>query len=160
MKRCTKCGLDKENSDFYKDKQKKDGLKSFCKCCASVNDEDYYERNKEKILAAVAEKRRLNGAALDIPRMGISVDQYNDMLEAQNWVCAICGEDETVMLKGKLRRLVIDHDRSCCNKDRGLCGKCVRGILCARCNVGLGYFRDNSEYLRKAIDYLDKNRRS
>jgi hypothetical protein len=33
----------------------------------------------------------------------------------------------------------------------------VRGLLCQKCNSGLGYFKDNVKSLAKAIEYLKRN---
>ena len=41
---------------------------------------------------------------------------------------------------------------------RNSCGKCVRGLLCGRCNMGLGNLDDDIEILLKSIDYLMKYR--
>ena len=161
MKRCIRCLVEKPLSEFYKDKQKSDGLKSHCISCNKTKDRAYYEAKREAILERLRTKRAATGPVLDVSRMGMTVKQYNDMLEAQDHKCAICGQEETLTLaNGNIRRLVIDHDHSCCPQDRDICGKCVRGLLCSRCNSGLGYFLDNVETMRKAIDYLDKNRRA
>lgn len=37
---------------------------------------------------------------------------------------------------------------------RNACGRCIRGLLCSRCNVGLGNFRDRPDLLLKAVEYL------
>jgi hypothetical protein len=75
---------------------------------------------------------------------GITLAQYNTMLEAQNYKCAICGNEDEV----EGRRLAIDH----CHTS----GK-VRGLLCGKCNRGLGLFYDNTINLAKAIEYLTKD---
>lgn len=62
-------------------------------------------------------------------------------------LCESCGDYS--------KSLHIDHDHSCCNGPRS-CGKCVRGALCAKCNVGLGSFLDSAERLRAAISYLER----
>jgi hypothetical protein len=72
---------------------------------------------------------------------GITLDQYNKMLKAQNNKCAICGNEDEV----EGRKLAIDH---CHNKGH------VRGLLCGKCNRGLGLFYDNPELLQNAINYL------
>jgi hypothetical protein len=80
---------------------------------------------------------------------GLTAIQYNLMLDAQNGVCAICKQPETVCdSRGKVRDLAVDH----CHKKGG-----VRKLLCTRCNQGLGQFRDNPEYLAAAIEYLNSH---
>lgn len=59
--------------------------------------------------------------------------------------CSICGD------RG---RISVDHDHSCCPGEKS-CGKCVRGPLCGLCNLGLGAFRDNTDRLMKAVEYLN-----
>jgi len=52
------------------------------------------------------------------------------------------------MIIGKLK-LLIDHDHET--------GK-IRGLLCHRCNTGLGFFLDNPHFLTNAAFYLEKNK--
>lgn len=61
--------------------------------------------------------------------------------------CDICG---TVTVE-----LHVDHDHLCCPGGK-TCGKCVRGKLCAGCNIGLGAFRDNAASLVKAAAYIQR----
>lgn len=70
---------------------------------------------------------------------GWTEDDYEAQFEKQHGRCAICGKRQ----EGK--RLAADHDHKT-NK--------ARGLLCAKCNVGLGMFEDNIELLTLAIDYL------
>lgn len=71
-------------------------------------------------------------------RYGITVEDYNDLLIEQDSKCAICSR--TVV-----GSLDVDHDHST--------GE-VRGLLCNRCNTGLGNFKDNPESLINAANYL------
>lgn len=79
-----------------------------------------------------------------LKKYGLSAKEYADILQAQNGVCAVCqGENKDG------RRLFVDH----CHDT----GK-VRGLLCGKCNSGLGLFNDNTEVMLNAIDYLVKSR--
>lgn len=82
-------------------------------------------------------------------RFGITLDDYNKMLEAQGGVCAICRLPEVVMERGRVRNLHVDHDHDT---------NAIRGLLCDACNRGLGHFRDSISNLRAAIAYLEKSR--
>lgn len=72
---------------------------------------------------------------------GISLAEYDAMLEKQGGGCAICGK--TVDVGG--RRLPIDH----CHETAK-----VRGILCSHCNQGIGHFFDSPDLLMQAATYL------
>ena len=72
---------------------------------------------------------------------GISPEQYLELHNKQNGKCAICGTE----LESDY--LHIDHDYETGD---------VRGLLCGNCNKGLGMFKDNIEYLKRAIQYLRK----
>lgn len=74
-----------------------------------------------------------------LSKYGIDLKEFRRLLDVQAGGCAICRN-----LNGK-RRLAVDH----CHKT----GK-VRGLLCTRCNVGLGAFLDSIDKLKRAIAYL------
>jgi hypothetical protein len=77
---------------------------------------------------------------------GITLKDYEEMFEKQRGVCAICGNPETRKSRySGICRLTIDHNHITKN---------VRGLLCHKCNNGLGNFVDNPEILLKAISYL------
>ena len=78
---------------------------------------------------------------------GITLEDYNNMLKAQNNVCAICSKPETTYdsKHKKVRSLSVDH----CHTT----GK-VRGLLCAHCNHAIGKFNDDISLIQNAINYL------
>lgn len=65
------------------------------------------------------------------------------MLEAQGGMCAVCVQPLSIS------KSHVDHDH-------GTGG--VRGILCFNCNGGLGQFKDDPERLRRAAQYLERDR--
>lgn len=69
---------------------------------------------------------------------GLTVDEARLFREGKS--CEVCGSTE---------RLCVDH----CHRS----GK-IRGILCDRCNRGLGYFRDSVKLLAMATVYLSDSR--
>lgn len=79
----------------------------------------------------------------------LTVEAYDAMLEKQGGVCAIC---KGVNPGG--RDLSVDHDHRCC-PGRNSCGKCLRSLLCSRCNVGIGQFLENPALMRLAAVYVE-----
>lgn len=76
-------------------------------------------------------------------KYGMTIAEYDSMLDAQNYSCAICGVDEDDVS----RALSVDHEHTT-NR--------VRGLLCDNCNHGLGMFKDRPDLLEKAALYLRK----
>lgn len=88
---------------------------------------------KDRVIAKRSEhKRRL-------VRRGLNDSEHVELLASCENRCMICSG----INKGK--ELHIDHDH--------ISGS-VRGLLCTKCNTGLGLFNDNEELLRRAIEYL------
>lgn len=81
-------------------------------------------------------------------RFEISMQDYNQMLENQGGVCAICKQPETHKRNGKLKALAVDHHHGT--------GK-IRALLCCDCNTGIGKLRDNPEILEAAAAYIRKH---
>jgi len=110
----------------------------------------YREENKEKFIGyREKNKEKLNLRALKI-LYGITLLEYNKILESQNGVCAICKNTESIIdnRTNKIRNLAVDHDHKT-NK--------IRGLLCVRCNLLLGKAQDKIELLNNAINYLKQN---
>lgn len=74
-------------------------------------------------------------------RYRLSREEYAELLAVHGEACAICGGSNAD------RRLAIDH----CHRSLR-----VRGLLCAGCNRGLGFFGDDPERLAAAIAYLTR----
>jgi len=82
----------------------------------------------------------------------LTVEDFEKMVEQQGGLCC-CGKP-LVVENGKTP--CVDHDHACCPTNK-TCGKCLRGILCMRCNMVLGLLEDNHNLLPKFLsDYLKR----
>lgn len=152
-KLCTKCGLTKSEVEFYR---LADGtLQGWCKSCRRSASAAYYasdpQRGRDR-----AVRRRQDDPRRDLDSRlrstyGITLAQYEAMLEDQGGGCAVCGTGHP----GGRGRFHVDHDHGCCPGKKS-CGECVRGLLCSKCNSVLGYFEDDVRRFSAAIDYLDR----
>jgi antitoxin component HigA of HigAB toxin-antitoxin module len=142
MKICTVCKQEKSLDDFHKRSAAKDGRQSRCKRCAVDQVVQWQKDNPEKYKANWS--KHIGNAESAIKRKatryGITVERLKEMIEQSSGVCNICK-------RRPYKFLVIDH---CHNTTR------VRGLLCEKCNQGLGLFADNPEFLRAAANYLEK----
>jgi hypothetical protein len=77
-----------------------------------------------------------------LQRYGLSKAVFNNLLDKQKGVCAICGKPGW---NGK--RPQVDHDH--------ITGK-VRGLLCNGCNAALGHIKDYPKIARAMIKYLSR----
>lgn len=145
MKLCTRCGETKDNDSFVRGARQRDGLQAWCRDCMRSYTREHRERPgvKERRNAA-ARARRDPSRAKDagLRRLyGITLLQFNTMLDAQHGRCMVCDD---VLDGGKATH--VDH----CH-DTGV----VRALLCGHCNKGIGSLRDDPSLLRTAAAYLD-----
>ena len=148
MKKCGRCKKTKDYTDFYKNISRKDGLSNMCKDCR-----DSYKRKRMGIkkrgpskYPSGIEGKRMRSRALQLKRAyGITLEEYDAMILSQNGVCSICGEKEIVVMRGIKQSLSVDH---CHSTNR------IRGLLCSKCNRGIGAFGDNIDIMVSAISYL------
>ena len=137
---CTGCGEWKLSSDFYKCPKSPGGHRSACKSCSVA----YGRKRRLADRDRVTNIRRKSHIKI---KYGISIEQYNQMLERQNGKCQICFC--VFDLRGSQRTMPhIDHDHST--------GK-VRGLLCHGCNSAIGYAREDIDLLVNCIKYLRKH---
>ena len=83
-------------------------------------------------------------------RYRMTVERFEQILADQGGVCAICGTDEP----GGTGTWHIDHDHTCC-PGRKSCGKCIRGLLCARCNFFILSVIEGP-LLQRALSYIQR----
>lgn len=159
MKICCRCKIPKDDDEFHKWHKAKDGLTSQCKLCRAKMFKKYCDSNPEKVKQTRIRTRQVRREYYEDPErklkyrkkyiensFNISYSLYEELQEKQSNLCAICGNPE---ISTRNSYLCIDHNHST--------GE-VRGLLCNKCNRGLGLFEDNQELLIKAITYLKNNK--
>jgi hypothetical protein len=155
MKECISCHESKAVEEFHKDFRRKDGRIPYCKLCKRQMSAEYYQENQEKIKRQTLAWYEENKLSVNLSRFKMSVERYQELMEEQRGLCALCGGEETETWNGTdIKRLSVDHDHSCCS-GRLLCGNCNRGLLCSRCNVTLGKVNDSTELLNRMVEYLN-----
>jgi hypothetical protein len=149
--RCKTC-VNEDNKESHKKRLEKNPER--LRALANEKSKNYYHRNIEKIRQQQREwqankrkdletrkiinmKKRGGGARM-------TPQDFEELFNKQDRKCAICFSEDS---GNKNSNWNIDH----CHKT-----KQVRFILCCHCNRGLGAFRDNPVWLRKAADMLEK----
>jgi len=153
MKTCFNCKQEKHLSEFHKDITNKDGHGGTCKTCVAeykkiynASPENRKRRNKRLRKWTKLAKSKDARRALDrLKKYGLTQDAHAELLKNQNYKCAVCGATKENSLGNVLH---VDH----CHKT----GK-VRGLLCDRCNKGLGMMRDSIVNIKSLVVYLEKH---
>jgi len=143
VKTCNACRRTLPLADFGKNMRYADKLQRDCRECANAKTRARYWRKPEEYRESKANRRSPDRTLPEVKRAGHLRRAYG-MTEAdvqlqvrlQGGGCGICGNPP----------VVVDHDHQTGD---------TRGILCHRCNLGLGHFKDNLETMRKAIEYLE-----
>jgi hypothetical protein len=109
---------------------------------------EQWKASRDKWAKANPEKIQARNRRAGLKRLGITTEDYDRMMVEQNGVCAICRKPESAKgPSGQIKLLAIDHDHVT-NR--------VRGLLCQKCNHGIGQLKDDPLLLRAAADYLEK----
>jgi Recombination endonuclease VII len=171
IQKCSTCKESKPVAEFPRNKAKPSGYSADCKDCRKGYMKGYREKHGEEMKAYGAAYREAHTAEKQAymkeymktyypankDRMnaqnrrawlqrenGLTQEQYETMLIAQEFGCAICGAPEP----GGQGRFHVDHDHKT--------GQ-TRGLLCWHCNRGLGAFQDDPDRLALAAIYLSSH---
>lgn len=177
-KECPSCKETKLLSEFYTSKTYSNGVDYYCKYCRNGNTLKSH-RNKNKKPCSIKDcdiqqyaksfcrmhyARYVRTGNPGIKYKGIY--NHNSYLKKQYNItsieydkmakngCQICGDPAASV------RLHVDHDHACCDKERS-CGKCVRGVLCPKCNTLVdryekGTMRLDNPHIFKVQKYISK----
>lgn len=137
-RRCSTCKERKPREAFSLSRGHYDGLSAVCKVCSSKASTAWMKSLPPE------EAKKLRRKQVLKRNYGMTLDDYFALVESQDGMCGICRDPLT---EGRIGAQV-DHDHKTGN---------VRGILCVKCNAGLGQFRDNIGFLASAIGYLERS---
>jgi hypothetical protein len=144
VKTCGTCKLELDLSNFYQ--RSRGGYSHECKECAKKRSRE----NHAKFTAAdpIKFERQKTNRYLK-HTYNITLEDYEQMFLEQEGKCAICKEEQQLGI-----RLCVDHDHKCCPGEKS-CGKCVRKLLCNRCNTTLGKVNEDTTLLYGMINYIE-----
>lgn len=139
------CGCVRDNRRTYP--PAKDGMK-ICKNCNINQATDNFTNCNKGADGLHYECKKCTRNRVLKKNYGIDNNDYEKMLLKQNNRCGCC--QKTIQdCQQRHSYLEVDHDHNT--------GK-VRGLLCTKCNQGIGLFFDNNIFLQNAIDYLNKDK--
>ena len=157
---CLKCKQELPTSEFWDSKDGKNGLQSQCKKCKTKYVRKWRKENRERIaeqqkLYRMKNRDKIRGQARErgsseeyrelhrrqclMRCYGLTPEQHKQFYINQNGCCAICRES-------------IPYDKICVDHSHET--ERVRGLLCRKCNSGIGLLGDTVEGLRRAVEYL------
>lgn len=134
MKRCSKCKELKSLTEFHKSRTERLGLRSICKNCHKEYNRLYNKNNRDK-------RREHERCRTAKRRHGLSLYDIEFIILTQNNTCTICGNTFGIGFE----KPTIDH----CHTTGEM-----RGIICNRCNILIGFAMDNPATLSCASEYL------
>lgn len=113
-------------SEFGRNRANASGLADYCKPCHN------------RVMAELKVKKHGSTRSYHLKRRyGLTEEDVAELQDRHAGLCLICLQR---------RPLHVDHDHG-----TGV----LRGLLCFRCNGGLGQFKDNPKTIRRAVDYLE-----
>ena len=145
MKTCTICKIPKDEGAFYK-RSENNTLRAECKKCQTIRSTKWQNKNPEKVKRQrkdFKEKNPLYARNQFLKwRYGLTLEDKQRLLDMQDGKCAICGSTDPQDYRNAWH---VDHDHE---TDE------VRGILCLRCNLAIGYLDDSPERAEILAAYL------
>jgi len=144
---CSECKVEKPFDEFYKDSRAKDGFTYKCKVCDSRRSKTWRAANPEKTRAAERLWRAANPEKVAYQnqkhRYGHCIN-FEEIMKRYDKVtnCECCG---VAFTNTGNNRKCIDHSDDL-----------IRGIICNKCNRGLGFLGDNLEGVKNAANYLER----
>jgi hypothetical protein len=149
-KQCPVCSEVKFSKMFRKNNFRSDGLSYWCSDCQNkYQKEDYQQRQQREDWPMRSYLNQIKS------RYKITKEFWCELYDKQNGKCSICN----TKLENKFKNIeglnaTVDHCHSLAETKE--VNKTIRGLLCKKCNTGLGHFNDSPALLTKALNYIDK----
>jgi hypothetical protein len=124
---------------------RKPGHGGFCKTAEAMERQREYRRSHPHLQSK--ESRKRSKRKYRISSYGLTEEQFDLILTAQNYACAMCREPFQAG-----QRVHVDHDHACCSRKNRSCGACLRGLLCHTCNIALGHIERRYAVARAYLD--------
>lgn len=142
---CTRCNTWKYLDEYPKNKGSALGIYSYCSECSNEKGRENHKKYRAKGAPDWERKRRKYRNDYYRKTYGITADEFDIKLAEQDGCCEICNTE-----------LSIDEDPKKAHLDHNHRTGQIRGVLCVRCNKGIGFFLENEDYLGDAVKYLRK----
>jgi hypothetical protein len=160
---CKKCGVELTTENWYPLDRRDNWY--ICHNCRKAYLRKKYrtggkKKQKERLMKQTPEEKanrlkqmsdwgKTHRLEQRVGRYGLTEEEFKTMFDKQGGACALCGGLFVITARPDVMGIppTIDHDHKT--------GE-VRGLLCANCNKGLGFFFDDITLLSKAIAYLQK----
>lgn len=130
---------------------------NFCSgCMSTLSVEDrkriykkhWFQKNKDQIKKTRKKPSKIASKFYNLKyNYGITLEEYEVLYNRTNGRCYICSKSPELKECGNRNWLCLDHDHDT-NE--------IRGLLCGQCNSALGLFYDNTEYLARAMSYINE----
>lgn len=136
---CPSCNTHKPLSEYYnRAKDRK------CRECIKAA-----RRAKYAECSSTRHRIKFRNRVVLLRKYGLTLEQFTRMIDDQEGRCAVCFVALDFMAPAK-------DNSSACVDHCHTTGK-VRGLLCKRCNLGLGFAQDNPTILRNMAEYLERS---
>lgn len=160
MRKCASCKNNKIKSEFGLNSHRKDLLNVYCKQCVREKSRAKYPNEKSRTYNPERSKKYRESKSESQKRKdsivkrksflktkyGITIEEYQIMLESQQNKCAICERHGSTLQK----TLCVDHNH--------VTGK-IRGLVCSPCNRTLGFLKIDTtdRFARNLMKYVEEN---
>lgn len=147
-KRCSRCGRTLPLTAFYKNRSRRDGVCTYCIECKGQYSRELYAKDPYKFdrqrtaYRASEHGKTRKRRSLFMRKYNLTLEQHKQLYLDQNGCCALCGDSTSY------DKIDTDHSHQT--------GK-VRGLLCHRCNTGIGFLGDTFEGVMRAAEYLRRD---